>query len=535
MHTKSTKLNGDTSRSTQLEPLTSSAPSPMVAKQDAATRSIEDFQSVPSDKNPVAASDELISATDNHQARREKIIDWLDTSAGRKSVMYALSHSSPHSTIPAVDFDDIPIGTIVIDEGVNVVEKISDSEVIVLMRPEHDSPLGAVVRSGPSLSINGGSVQVVPLPDEFRLTNQLNSRFVDLPVGTIFFNIEGSLWEKTNEKYAKVLEPHEGGLHYDREGAAAYFSDYEMVDIVAVPALRSVYAHEWWTDQCAAARKWAKSDTELKLDIAQLGEKPANDLVHWFNTSGNQCKEPDCVIGEGNKIGINHETFWVDYADRFMTKEQIEHLGENFNDYANLTTTERKTRESEPTLVLRGVRKLDNGEFDTTLMLFNTKNDYMQGFVKVGDVKHQVIAHIIPRKPDQATEESRSNFIRLLEPIVAEEHITWKEIGFGNAINRRKDDKAIFFDEMLFSIGDDLVKARIAQRVDNDLHRQIGFKEPRKERPGCDNSALTSRLDLNDKPSNLAEYRSDYSDFANVSPSSDHESTTKRTIKRARL
>lgn len=142
-----------------------------------------------------------------------------------------------------------------------------------------------------------------------------------------------------------------------------------------------------------------------------------------------------------------------------------------------------ESNDQEPKLILRGVKKLDNGEFDTTVLLFKGKGDYLQGYVKVGDQKHQVIAHINERKPDQGTGEVKPNFLKLSEPHAVGDDTKWKEIGFGNAVNHRKDERPVFFDEVLFSVGNEVVKARVTKHVDADMHRQLGFEESRKARP----------------------------------------------------
>jgi hypothetical protein len=144
----------------------------------------------------------------------------------------------------------------------------------------------------------------------------------------------------------------------------------------------------------------------------------------------------------------------------------------------------RPDEASEPRLVLRGVKKLDNGEIDTTVLLFKGHSeDYLQGFVKVGDRKHQVLAHLNQRKPDEATGEVKPNFITLCEPHGDGEKTQWKKIGFGNALNQRKDGKPVYYDEMLFKIGAETLNARITSHVDPDLHGKLGFLQKPAERP----------------------------------------------------
>jgi len=159
------------------------------------------------------------------------------------------------------------------------------------------------------------------------------------------------------------------------------------------------------------------------------------------------------------------------------------------------------SKENEPKLILRGVRKLDNGEFDTTALLFKGNGDYLQGFIKVGDEKHQVIAHMNERKnPDPETGEIKPNFLKLVEPHGNGDDTNWKELGFGNAVNRRSDGKPVYFDEVLFSVGNEVIKARITKNVDDELHRKLGFQEARQARPKDDSKSSAAPGEASPKP-----------------------------------
>ena len=52
--------------------------------------------------------------------------------------------------------------------------------------------------------------------------------------------------------------------------------------------MRPVRAIDWWTVQRAAIHSWAKTDSELKADLEQLGPEPSHNLVYWFDRSGTQ-------------------------------------------------------------------------------------------------------------------------------------------------------------------------------------------------------------------------------------------------------
>lgn len=146
-----------------------------------------------------------------------------------------------------------------------------------------------------------------------------------------------------------------------------------------------------------------------------------------------------------------------------------------------------------PDLVLRGARRKGDAnwqEYDTTVLLFRGKNDtYLTGFVLAGGVKHQVIAHINERKPDTSTGEVKPNFIVLSELVSREgEEDKWNQIGHGNAMNRRSDGKPVYFDELLFKVGDETLNARVTKNVDAALHRQLGFEQARVDRPAANHA-----------------------------------------------
>lgn len=140
-----------------------------------------------------------------------------------------------------------------------------------------------------------------------------------------------------------------------------------------------------------------------------------------------------------------------------------------------------KEETDDPPVVLRGVTKVGD-EFQTTALLFKGKGPYLQGFITAGGEKHHVIVHINKRKPDGETGELRSNFLKVSERTGDPANPRWKEIGFGNAVNRRSDGKVVHFDEVLFNIGRDIVKARVTGATDPELHRSLGFLEARKPR-----------------------------------------------------
>lgn len=146
----------------------------------------------------------------------------------------------------------------------------------------------------------------------------------------------------------------------------------------------------------------------------------------------------------------------------------------------------RKADKSAPTLVLRGTQRDDKHPtgYDTTVLLFQAQGAaHLQGFVQVGGQRRQVIAHINERKPGESG-ESKPNYLRVVELDPATEK--WNVIGHGNAVNRRSDDKPIYYDEVLLNVEGETLRARVVKGVSDDLHRSMGFEQPRVPRPGSD-------------------------------------------------
>ncbi len=145
--------------------------------------------------------------------------------------------------------------------------------------------------------------------------------------------------------------------------------------------------------------------------------------------------------------------------------------------------------QEKPDLILRGARRKEKNsdEFETTVLLFKAKQaDFLTGFVVAKGVKHQVVVHMNERKPDTSTGEVKPNFLVVSE--LDPETNEWNEIGYGNAINRRSDNKKVYFDEMLFNIGGELLNARETAGVDSELHHRLGFEQNREVRPKRSNS-----------------------------------------------
>lgn len=251
-------------------------------------------------------------------------------------------------------------------------------------------------------------------------------------------------------------------------------------------ALTPVRAHDWWTVQRDAIHSWAKTDAELRADLNALGPAPSVDHIFWFDKSGQQCAAPtnaeDCLNASTQAhdfaSGINH-ALRNSAAAKSSHPSRTEVSNINLKGL-NMTATHA---EQEQKAILRSVKKLENGEFDTTVFLCKGKGDYLQGYIKIGDEKRQVIAHLNQRKPNEATGEVKPNFLTLSEPHGSGDATTWKEIGFGNAVNKRKDGQPVYFDEVLLSVGKEVFGARLTKHADDEMQRKLGFQEPRQERP----------------------------------------------------
>lgn len=253
-------------------------------------------------------------------------------------------------------------------------------------------------------------------------------------------------------------------------------------DLVPVSAL------EWWEGQRVAIGTWGRTLEEIETDLKLLGPEPETGQLIWFDKAGHHVPAPvdegwwaqaqvpvsvDKTKGNGFVGGDNG---LVRERDSPVNSQSATGVIELNSEGASMAQSESKP-------VLRGVTKLEDGSFDTTVMLFQGKGDYLQGFVKVNGEKHQVIAFMNERQVDPKTGEIKPNFITLSEPLNhGNDSAKWNQIGYGNAVNRRADGKPVHFDEVLLSVDGSIIKAKETRHVDDELHKKLGFVEPRKER-----------------------------------------------------
>ena len=145
------------------------------------------------------------------------------------------------------------------------------------------------------------------------------------------------------------------------------------------------------------------------------------------------------------------------------------------------------TKKQIPDCVIRGSRLSRSvaGKYDTTVLLSHAEGQsFLTGFVLAEGVKRQIVAHINPRQPDRQTGEIKPNFLVLSELASKPgEADRWSEVGYGNAINRRSDGKTVYFDELLFKIGEETLSARTTAKCSGELSRSLGFENARMSRP----------------------------------------------------
>ncbi|WP_421668345.1 hypothetical protein [Pseudomonas sp. ALK-5] len=279
-----------------------------------------------------------------------------------------------------------------------------------------------------------------------------------------------------------------GGLS-DRSGVP--FSERELQ---FAENLVPVEAHSWWEVQRVAIESWGKSLEEMEADLQILGPEPRLDQIIWFDKAGRQMPAPidevEWIAKQASMASQNDESDGISgdntqlrgrgEVSLFPSADGVVELNPEEADMAQSDSNAEK----EPKLILRGVTKLDDDSFDTTVLFYQGKGDYLQGFVKVDGVKHQVLAIMNERHPDPKTGEIKPNFITLSEPSESgtDDESKWTQIGYGNAVNRRGDGKEVHFDEVLFNVGGTIVKSKVTKQADEELHKKLGFLESRKER-----------------------------------------------------
>lgn len=279
--------------------------------------------------------------------------------------------------------------------------------------------------------------------------------------------------------------------------------------------LTPIAAHDWWVVQREVIDIWSDDEKERERLTTELGPEPSANDYFWFDSKGNQVPTPDDEVAALQLFAKNSSR-----QDTHTTKKEL-----------HMSDKPEGSESSKP--VLRGVQKRGgNDDYETTVLLFKGKGDYLQGFVVADGVKHQVIAHLNERKPNPETGEIKPNFIKLSKSVGEGENAKWEEVGFGNALNKRTDSKTVYFDEVLFNVGGKTVGARVAKDVDSEMHRRLGFVQERVPRP--EKSAKAGQANEDSKMNAQAAPAVDQAAPAAASAQPASDAPTKRKPRAAR-
>jgi len=128
-----------------------------------------------------------------------------------------------------------------------------------------------------------------------------------------------------------------------------------------------------------------------------------------------------------------------------------------------------------PKIVVQASKSAADDKEAVTMSLFKGNGNYLHGTVTIGDKKRHVIANLGGEAGAAVPDRDFPKYLPLLSRSDTPAGPIWKEIGYGNAINKGNDDKPIYFDEMVFRVGKQVVKAAVAETITPDLHRELGF------------------------------------------------------------
>lgn len=273
--------------------------------------------------------------------------------------------------------------------------------------------------------------------------------------------------------------------------------------------LSPLRARDWWHVQRTAIHIWATNDGEYKTDLAQLGAKPPHDQIFWFDRTGRPCDPPVDADSFANQRSSEQPGFEsatnYELRQRDAMNAALPRAGKSDVNHKELlmeAPNDANSNEEKPEVVLRGLRPIEGKgvSYETNLMLVKGTGNYLQGYVRINDEKRHVIGFINERKPDEITGERKPNYVTLAEKYDDGDKIGWRVIGHGNAINRRKEGQTVFFDEFQFNVDGHLLNARVADQVDPELHKRLGFQEPRLTRPPSAGRASLTTGDASPKP-----------------------------------
>jgi len=135
--------------------------------------------------------------------------------------------------------------------------------------------------------------------------------------------------------------------------------------------------------------------------------------------------------------------------------------------------------EKGPSPFLRAVAK-GAGGFTPVLALWahpEGSKTHMHGYVIAGGDKKSVIGFFNNKDGRQS--------ISLKEWVDGPDggEGSWNLVGYGNAVNSNKNDDPVYFDTVVFNVGETTIGARVTNACDQGLRDKIGFTSGRAERP----------------------------------------------------
>ncbi|MET3132792.1 hypothetical protein AAKU55_003072 [Oxalobacteraceae bacterium GrIS 1.11] len=295
--------------------------------------------------------------------------------------------------------------------------------------------------------------------------------------------------------------------------------DHDASDAPPIPGnapASFVDAEAWWTGQHTLIQNLSIDYAEMQADLGRLGPKPAAGQVYWFDGGRPSAPPPDAAqildqyasdsgkatpagryeirpAGAGPAIHCSTPSEAMANAERLGLAEfhavgidastvTVRKHGDTWqrDDGVPLNPPHERGPSDRAELipVMHAIRTLPDDKSIASLLLFKSEgNDYLQGFVHIGDQKQQVIAHIVN---PEAARSGRT--IQLSAMTSTPDGPRWQAIGHGKAINRSDDGRQIHFDEVLFTIGKSTFVARVHNQLSHALRQEIGFDKPRRER-----------------------------------------------------
>lgn len=128
--------------------------------------------------------------------------------------------------------------------------------------------------------------------------------------------------------------------------------------------------------------------------------------------------------------------------------------------------------------LLSGKHKFEDGT-EASLNLYKAENGELEGFLTRGNLAYSIKAY------PEVVENNRTVF--KLVNINGDEK---KEIGYGNAVNKRNDEKEVHYDQMIFRIGSTVMMTTLEGKIDESVHEKLGFKQPQRERKEAQNNGI---------------------------------------------